>query len=81
MLYNYYLEGRTNGIFIRQYLEGYKTRSGLERARKLFCERNRIALLGQCLFTFTGNTNRKYSRDQYKTLEQFNCKPFYDFWD
>lgn len=81
MLYNYYLEGWSNGIFIRRYIEGYKTVRGLERSMKRYCESQKVALVGQCLFTFTGDIDRKYSRDQYKTIKQFNCKPFYDFWD
>lgn len=81
MLYSYYLEGYSGSVFIRQYLEGYKTRRGLEKARIRFCENHKVALTGQCLFSFTGNINRKYSRDQYKIIEQFNCKPFFEFWD
>jgi hypothetical protein len=80
MLYGYYLEGRSNSIFIRHYIEGYKTIRGLEKARKRYCERFKVALVGQCLFSFTGNTDRRYHKSQYKTLEQFNCKPFFEYW-
>ena len=80
MTYSYYLEGRSGECFIRHYIEGYKTIRGLEKARQAYCNRFKVALLGQCLFSFTGIENQKYDPKGYKIIEQFNCKPYFEFW-
>ena len=79
MVYNYYLEGMSNGIFLRHHIEGYKTLRGVEKARQAYCEQNRLALTGQCLYSFNG-TN-KYSANSYKIIERFNCKTYFEYWN
>jgi hypothetical protein len=79
MIYNYYLEGRSNDIFITHYITGYKTIRGLERARNKYCERNKVVLLGYCLYS--ANEEYKYKPDAYKILDRFNCKMFFEYWN
>lgn len=78
MVYNYYLEGISNNILIKHYIEGYKTIKTLEKARIAYCERFKVSLLGQCLFSFNGIN--KYKPESYKIINQFNCKPYFEYW-
>ena len=79
MEYNYYLEGYSNGIFLRKYISA-KTIRGLENKRRDYEIKNRLVDTGYVLFTFSGSENRKYDRNQYKILDQFNAKAFFEFW-
>lgn len=63
MVYNYYLEGYSGGVLVKQYLEGYKSKIAVESARIRFCESHKVALVGQCLYSFTGDQSNKYNRD------------------
>lgn len=80
MSFGYYLEGYSNGVFLRQYLEA-KTLRGLETKRKNYQEGNRVANTGWVLYSFTGNDNRKYCKSEYKLLGQYNARAFFEFWD
>lgn len=78
MTWNYYLEGYSGGMRVTHYIEGKKTRKAAEKARKELQERFKIAAVGQCLYTFSGEN--KYARKSYAIVERFNCKPFFEFW-
>lgn len=80
MLYNYYLEGYSGGVFVRHYLEGYKSRGSAIRAAQRYKERFKIAEAGHVLFTFSSNEERKYNRTEYKIISQFNAKPYFEYW-
>lgn len=80
MSYGYYIEAYNSSktVFVRRYIEGYKTRRGLEKARERFLESQKLAETGRVLFSFSGGN--KYSADSYKVIDRFNAKAFFDFW-
>ena len=82
MTYNIYIEGyNCNGVFLREYIQGYKTLRGLNKSLNNFLEKSKTIILGQVLYTFNGNENKKYSPESYKVLDRFNAKVFFDFWN
>lgn len=79
MTYNQYIEGYSNDVFVRHYIEGYKTLNGLKRAVNRFLNESKTVQLGYVLFTFNGLN--KYRQDGYKIFDKFNTKAYFEFWN
>lgn len=79
-VYGYYLEGYSNGVFLRQYLEA-KTIKALENKCINYHMKNKVANVGWVQYKFSGNKDRKYCKSEYKLLGQYNARAFFEFWD
>lgn len=79
MTYGQYIEGYSNNVFLREYVQGYKTIQGLKKAVNKYVERNKIVILGYVKFSFNGNSF--YNKDNYKIIDQYNAKAFFEYWN
>lgn len=77
--YDAYGFSRQAGI-VRINLENYKTKTGVKTALKKKLERDKLVLTSWSLYSFSGDDAHKYDHENYKILDQFNHKAFFEYW-
>lgn len=79
MTYGYYIEGVSGGCKIKHTIEGCKTRAEVERKAAEYKESFKVCELGRVIFTYKGG-ERKYFKHNYKVVDRFNSKAFFEYW-
>jgi len=78
-MFGIYLEGWSGGCFTRTHITA-KTLKGLDKKTKAYQERFEIANVGHVTYKIL-DSDRKYDRESYQILEQYNAKVFFEYWD
>lgn len=81
-MFNAYFEARRNGVYLREYRNGYKTLSGVRRAVKKFISEPKPAeLVGVVYFTGNVKGDRSYFKENYQVVQrQGDVKAFFEFY-